>query len=187
VCALPCNPHLPSGILLYPKSFREGRGDMARRHLCSPLACLALAGASFLVPAPHRHGDTGATTDALVRRLGQHGHRAHLAVTGGCYVTVQPPEVVTTTFGPLVGSDAVIHCLNPETLSIIVSIYRGLDTRVGTAEGTSTGPALTLSVSAYSFCTHITETHDFRTSVIWDVNDADEGGATSNEVALHCT
>ncbi len=137
--------------------------------------------------AAHRGNGRDATTDAVVRHLGADGD-GRLTVTGGCYPTPQSPFVASTTFGPLVDGTGVIDCGNPETLGLIVSIYRGVFTHVGTNQGgTTTHPRTSYAVSTYYFCTHITGTHEFRTSQIWSVNGTDEGGATSSESWLHCT
>jgi hypothetical protein len=128
------------------------------------------------------------TTDAVVRSLQEPSRpgSAHLDVTGGCYPAPQNPIVVTTVFGPLVQGEGAIVCYATETLSLIVSIYRGFLTRVGNTSG-GTSYANYFAYSTYDACSHISGTHDFRTAEIWGVNGVDEGGSTSDESALHCT
>lgn len=165
-----------------------------------PGATLVLQSGSSAVAGTYPHTATGSTaaqqrsgrhdaTDADVHRLGPGGHlRPVLTVTGGCRPKPQTPFVFSSSFGPLVDGEGLIKCTTAETLSLIVSIYRGLLTHVGTTAAGSSGSAATsYSLNSYYFCTAIPGTHDFRTSEIWGVNGTDEGGATSSEAALHCT
>ncbi len=148
------------------------------------------ASAPATTTAHHRGRGHRVATDAVVHSLAvgqsQGGNAARLAVTGGCGPAPEDPRVITSDFGPLVQGTGVIECSIAETLGIIVSIYRGLVTKVGTTNGT-TAHGSTLTLNTYYACTVISGTHDFRTSEIWSVNGTDEGGSTSGESALHCT
>lgn len=111
---------------------------------------------------------------------------ARLDTIGGCGAAPQLPKVVTTIFGRLIKGLGIIQCTTTETLAIIVGLYRGFFTHVGTTMG-GTAVSSYLGVNAYAVCNHISGTHTFRTSQLWSVNGSSQGGASSGEAALHCT
>jgi hypothetical protein len=131
-----------------------------------------------------RHTSEPITVDTLHLPTTESG--ARLDATGGCGPAPQLPRVITSTFGPLVQGLGIIECVQSETLSIIVGLYRGFFTHVGATSGTS-GYSSYLGHDAYAPCSYISGTHDFRTSQLWSVNGNYQGGSTSGESALHCT
>lgn len=112
---------------------------------------------------------------------------AHSTLVGtGCTALPQHPTAITSTFGPLIKGVGVISCVLTESLAIIVGLYRGVFTHVGTTSGTTISSSY-VTQGAYAQCIHISGTHNFRTSQLWSVNGNFQGGATSSEAALHCT
>ncbi|MGH9092818.1 MAG: hypothetical protein ACRDZR_15795 [Acidimicrobiales bacterium] len=128
------------------------------------------------------HGHANTVDDVLGG--GHHHHAAHLDTTGGCYPAPYAPTVVTSTFGPLIDGLGVIRCISRETLSLIVSVYRG-GTRVGTVAGGS-GGGTWFGVNAYAPCNYNGSYHGFRTAQLWAVNGTLQGGATSATRTLQC-
>ncbi len=137
-----------------------------------------------------RHGSTAVpASTATLREVSSPGHRSRhgidrLVTIGGCVPDPAPPDVIGSTFGPLVQGEGVIDCLVTETLAEIVADYRG-NTHVGnTATGSDRGNWL--GVDAYYGCSVISGTNGFETDELWAVNGTVEGGAQSSPANLHC-
>jgi|HubBroStandDraft_6_1064221.scaffolds.fasta_scaffold152026_2 hypothetical protein len=129
------------------------------------------------------------TSTATLREVLSPTHRSRhsvdrLVTIGGCAPYPAAPGVIGSTFGPLVQGEGVIECGTTETLSQVVSDYRG-GTHVGTT-ATGSDRSTVLDVNAYYGCTVIGGTNGFHTAELWSVHGTLQGGATSGTANLHC-
>lgn len=159
------------------------RPDTADIASAYPVSAASVTGASS------RRLHAGTSAPVVVDALRHSSLRAppRLDTIGGCGAAPQLPTVITSIFGRLIQGLGLIQCATPETLAIIVGLYRGLFTHVGTTMGGTVVGSPYLGVNAYAVCHHISGTHTFRTSQLWSVNGSYQGGASSGEAKLHCT
>jgi hypothetical protein len=148
-----------------------------------PLRGATRSDATTATDRSHRSVDA---SDAVLHNTRGGGRAiARLVTIGGCYADPQAPTVIGSTFGPLIQGEGIITCLTSESLSEIVSLYRG-STHVGTT-ATGSGGGTFLGVNSYDGCTVITGTHSFHTAELWSVNGTVQGGATSVSSNLRCS
>jgi hypothetical protein len=136
-----------------------------------------------------RGSNTVKASTATLRQTLSSAHRSRrpvdrLVTIGGCAPYPAAPGVIGSTFGPLVQGEGVIECGTTETLSQVVSDYRG-GTHVGST-ATGSDRSTVLDVNAYYGCTVIGGTNGFHTAELWSVHGTLQGGATSGTANLHC-